>query len=57
MQTGWQTLNNKTYYFDPTSGAMKTKWLKIGTNQWYYLNENGTLKTGWQTLNNKTYYF
>ncbi|MDD6919644.1 MAG: phage tail tip lysozyme [Eubacteriales bacterium] len=55
MQTGWQYINNKWYYFD-SKGAMETGWIRLkGT--WYYLNSEGIMQTGWQYINNKWYYF
>lgn len=36
---GWETINNKTYYFD-SQGWMQTGWRKIDGN-WYYLGPVG----------------
>ena len=55
MQTGWQYLGNKWYYFR-SSGAMATGWYQEGST-WYYLNAgNGDMKTGWFQVNGKWYY-
>ena len=44
MQTGWQKLSNKWYYFN-TSGVMQSsKWLFIN-NKWYHLDANGVMET------------
>ena len=43
--TGWVTIENEKYYFDP-DGAMHTGWLEEGGKR-YFLNGEGTLHTGW----------
>lgn len=56
MQTGFLTLNGKTYYLQ-SSGAMKTGWQKIG-NTWYYFDSSGAMvSNGWRWINSKCYYF
>ena len=56
MQTGFLTLNGKTYYLQ-SSGAMKTGWQKI-SNTWYYFDSSGAmLSNGWRWINSKCYYF
>lgn len=44
---GWLKIKNadgktRWYYFDPTTGAMKTGWQKVD-DKWYYLEESGDL--------------
>ena len=56
MQTGFLTLNGKTYYLQ-SSGAMKTGWQKI-SNTWYYFDGSGAMvSNGWKWINSKCYYF
>lgn len=55
MQTGWQTIDGKTYYFNE-SGVRLSGWHNISQNQ-YYLNSDGVMQTGWQVVGGKTYYF
>ncbi len=60
MQTGFQTINGKTYYFRKTNGRRLTGWLSVssnGTKYRYYFNENGVMQTGLQTIDEKMYYF
>ena len=55
LQTGWQQINKKWYYFN-SSGEMQTGWQKIG-GKWYCFNASGEMLTGWQKLSNKWYFF
>ena len=56
MQTGFLTLNGKTYYLQ-SSGAMKTGWQKI-SNTWYYFDSSGAMvSNGWRWIHSKCYYF
>ena len=55
MKTGWQTIENKKYYF-MTDGTMRRSWLSFGST-YYYMGQDGVMKTGWQTISNKKYYF
>ena len=56
MQTGFLTLNGKTYYLQ-SSGAMKTGWQKI-SNTWYYFDGSGAMvSNSWRWINSKCYYF
>ena len=56
MQTGFLTLNGKTYYLQ-SSGAMKTGWQMI-SNTWYYFDSSGAMvSNGWRWINSKCYYF
>lgn len=43
MQTGWQTINQKRYYFRPTNGRMVTGTQKINGIT-YTFNSDGTLR-------------
>lgn len=56
MRTGWlQTEDGKWYYLG-SDGAMRTGWLKSGTD-WYYLSESGAMAVGWQEIKDSWYYF
>ena len=54
MQTGFQTVDGKKYYFAP-SGAMATGWVKDNGN-WYYMNGSGAMAFGWVKVGNTWYY-
>jgi len=53
--TGWQTLDSKIYYFDPTTSAMQIGWQDVGGSR-YYLGNDGVRRTGWQTVEGGRYY-
>ena len=54
-QDQWITSQNKRYYLT-SSGAMATKWFKIG-NDWYYANASGAQQTsGWVKSGGKWYW-
>ncbi len=54
-KTGWQTIGEKNYYFDPETGSLVTGWLEWG-NQRYFLDPTGATCSGWQTIQDKRYY-
>lgn len=54
--TGWQQINNKTYYFDESGIMQKSTWKKQGKDR-YYLGKKGAALVGWQTIKKKKYYF
>ncbi|MFK9094262.1 hypothetical protein [Bacillus salipaludis] len=54
---GWIVSDNKWYYLDMTTGAMKTGWVKSpGSGKWYLLQNDGSMKTGWYFENGKWYF-
>ena len=56
MLYGFQKINGHNYYFDTTTGAMKTGWLYVpNTKKLYYFNHNGQAATGTRTIANKQY--
>ena len=53
MKNGW--VGN--YFLDPAKdGAMATGWAQEVYEDWYYLNEDGTMKTGWLDRNGVLFY-
>ena len=49
--TGWQTIDGGRYYFDPTTGAVQTGFVKIGNSGYYFAEDQnqwdyGMLRTG-----------
>jgi glucan-binding YG repeat protein len=55
MYTGMHKISGATYYFDTTSGKMKTGWVKDGSDK-YYFASNGKMKKGWLSLHGSKYY-
>lgn len=54
--TGWQQINNKTYYFNKKGIMQKNTWKKQGEDR-YYLGKKGAALVGWQDIKKKKYYF
>lgn len=50
----WHTLEEKTYYFDPDTGALHTGWLEQNGCR-YFLGSDG-LHTGWLEQDDQLYY-
>ena len=56
VREGWEKNEDGTSsYYDKNKGKIKSDWLPLGSN-WYYFDENGVMLTGMQTVNNKKYY-
>ncbi len=55
--TGFQTIKNKRYYFDPENNGARVQngWKKIG-KYYYYFNTKGVIQTGFFKVGNNTYY-
>jgi len=54
--TGWQTIDKKTYYFDPArDGTLHTGWLEYEGSR-YFLDPQGVLTTGWLETDETRYY-
>ena len=64
LATGWQEIDDKWYYFDPTEGAtqgaLKTGWLE-DKGVWYYLDTEGAnrgeMYTGEREIEGKIHMF
>lgn len=56
MLTGFQIINGKTYYFNPSYGNMLKGWQKLD-GVYYYFNKSGEMLTGIQQIGNNWYYF
>ncbi len=54
-QTGFQTINGKTYYLVNFSSNL-TGWLAIDSGI-YYFDKDGVMATGWTRIDGKEYYF
>ncbi len=50
--TGWQTIDDATYYFSPEDGSMQTGWIEVD-GQTFFLADNGKLESV-NTLADKT---
>lgn len=55
QQKGWQTFNNKKYFFGKDGWAL-IGWWTLGTTT-YYFNDDGTVAVGLTEIEGKTYYF
>ena len=55
--TGWTTVGRRTYYFDPETSYMRTRWYVLDGNKYYFNPETGALQTGWHTIDDELYYF
>ena len=55
-QSGWVQVNNHWYYYEPSTGEMKTGWTLVN-NTWYYFHTNGIMQTNWQFINGSWYFF
>lgn len=64
MMTGWQYINDIWYYFTENAGDKQgtmfcKRWAELpynGTVEWYYFDENGTMKTDWLTQDENKFY-
>ena len=56
LRLGLTVIDGKTYYFNPTTGAMSTGWQEIGEAR-YYFAKDGTMVTDWQEIDGNRYYF
>mgnify|MGYP003292565272 CR=1 FL=1 len=54
-QLQWQSIEGKTYYFDPQTGNMVTGWQELNGGR-YLFDAEGVLVTGWHTEDGKKYY-
>ena len=54
---GWKEIAGEDgkywYYFDGSSGAMKTGWITVSKKK-YYMNASGQMQTGWLTITKTT---
>ena len=55
VQTGWVTVDGKTYYYLRDGSCMVGKVQISGST--YYFDDNGILQTGWVDLDGKRFYF
>lgn len=51
-QSGWQTVDGKTYYFSKSTGRALTGWF-VKDGKTYYLAQNGTLCKGTHTIDGR----
>lgn len=56
--SGWQTINDTYYYFDPENKnrMVESKWMYLN-DKWYYFDADGSMITGWAKIDNYWYYF
>ena len=56
MQTGFQEIEGRTYFFSRLGGAMRTGMFAID-GPTYYFDETGVMQTGFQEIEGRTYFF
>lgn len=52
---GWQTIEDRRYYFTPKTGIMHVGWLEDAGHT-YYMDADGAMHTGWLTTEAGRYY-
>lgn len=57
MAYGWQTVNDKKYYFDTEDGTALKGFQIIDGNKYYFDYSTGEMQTGWRTIDGKRFYF
>lgn len=57
MLIAWQTIDNKTYFFDLTNGYMHTGWLTTPAGNKYYFWNDGVIRSGFHRVKNVFYCF
>ena len=55
LATGWLKYNNQWYYLEPSTGAMQTGFVAVGSAI-YYMNSSGAMLTGWFMTSGDWYY-
>ena len=53
--TGWYTIGDENYFFDTSSGKMRTGWIEY-EGYWFYCTSSGARAGGWQQIGGKWYY-
>ncbi|MBR3209781.1 MAG: InlB B-repeat-containing protein [Bacilli bacterium] len=57
---GWKKIGSNWYYFDKSTGCLKTGWIKDNDStcpsKYFYSNSSGVMQVGWLKYNNKWYY-
>ncbi len=53
--TGWQTIEDHWYYFNPKDAIMTTGWAEIDGKR-YFLSASGVRRSGWLKLADGNYY-
>lgn len=59
---GWVVSNNEWFYLDPTTGNLRSGWLRLSDGQTYFLytihdGNFGKLVNGWNWIDGYCYYF
>lgn len=57
LKTGVQTVEGKTYYFDPITGKAQKGFVEISTGKINYYDKNGERVSGKQVIDNNVYIF
>ena len=57
LQTGWQTVFGKTYYYNPKTGNISLGWIEDNGNRYYVTLMEGKLVSQHKTINGIRYWF
>ena len=57
MLTGWNSINHKKYYFEPSTGVRYTGLRTIGGKKYYFNSVHGYMQTGWFKTQAGNYYY
>lgn len=57
LQTGWQIVSGKQYYYNPKTGNISLGWIEYQNNRYYVTLMDGKLVSQYRTINGKRYWF
>ena len=57
LQTGWRTVFDKRYYYDPLTGQIQIGWIEDGEYRYYVSLKDGKYVSGYALIDSAFYYF
>ncbi len=57
LQTGWQTVSGKQYYYNPKTGNISLGWIEYENNRYYVTLMDGKLVSQYRTINGTRCWF